>query len=91
MLARVTCLLLFIDLMRKHNFVLSLCYCPDGPGLDINRVELDDIFSGRVSKLKGLPLGVEVLTDTYHNLQDQAFMLMRKNKFSECFMDSIMR
>ncbi len=62
-----------------------------GQGLDLRRVELADVFSGRVSRAKGIPLGVEVLTDTYHNLQDQSFLFLRKNKFTECFTDSIMR
>ena len=62
-----------------------------GLGLDLSRVDLDDVFSGRVSGAKGIPLGVEVLTDTFHNLQDQSFLFLRKNKFTQCFTDSIMR
>ena len=54
-------------------------------------MDLDDVFSGRVSGARGIPLGVEVLTDTFHNLQDQSFLFLRKTKFTQCFTDSIMR
>ena len=72
------------------TFIFLICLIV-GLGLDLSRVELDDVFSGRVSKAKGIPLGVEVLTDTFHNLQDQSYLFLKRNKFSECFTDSVMR
>ena len=78
----------FQAMNRTASGPLTIPIGPDTSSIQLSRVELDDIFSG---KAKGIALGVEVLTETFHNLQDQSYLSVRKSSFSECFLDSAMR